>query len=289
MISHSAISSTKNRDYTHTQAEINTTDDIYSIKVAEDKDRIYVFYQNAAVLNVYNLNGDFQWAIAIPRERNGLADFLYNDDKISLFWYSQYDFDAITGEYIESSDDYDYDYDGMLIDYEKNEKEAEALGYHFAFCDLWHDDGRYIVDKPDYYILINPILGWAIGFGSGLMIALIALINRFKSIARYKIDKTTINTGPRLLGIILKMYFAIQITYAVSIIPVMYKYPDSSMPIGIMGIVIVFIVLGVIIANLVESKRKLLDANEKRYLQKWSGICILALALDIITMIISTL
>lgn len=71
---------------------------------AEVGDRIYILYQDSGAVNVYDSQGQFQWAISIPwhdhdsdvRLRVGESLFLYQRR------YDVYEFDRETGELLSS-------------------------------------------------------------------------------------------------------------------------------------------------------------------------------------------
>lgn len=178
------LSQNDNSEYDKALPEIDTFSAVSTVKCDFDNDRIYVCYEDAGCVNTYNFNGDFLWAVSIPSEKSGAADFYIVDNYLILNWYDAFYYDSLTGEFVKKVDsetfndlEYPYFKDSINTDCEKH-------NIYFDINDVYFFENnfsvKYIVDKPFYYTLFQPTTGFLISVFGFFILAVIALCEYIK-------------------------------------------------------------------------------------------------------------
>ena len=254
-------------DYSHTHEELKTYAPISNVEYDEESRLVYVFYEEAQAVNVYKIDGDFQWSVSIPKQRNGAAQFYLENGKIFLIWYDTYIYNAKTGEFIETHERTDDELD-KADDFEENYSlEGTDLDYDIVDVYTVDKDGyakNYIVNRPEYYILLNPIVGWVVSFASGLIIAFIAVIRALKSTKQRTIKMEKCRKFAKGFTIWFKLLIAVSVVYAVANIILLICSPIVILHV-IFPIAVLFIVSGWVYAFV----HKRFNTDERNMMLPW--------------------
>ena len=170
-------------DYKHTHEEYQTYAPVSTVAYDDESQLVYVFYADAGALNVYSIDGTFRWSLSIPNGKNDIGKFYLEDDRLYLMWYDTYIYNAKTGEFIETHECTDAELDNIYKFEENNSLEGTGLDFDLTDVYTVDKDGspvHYIVDRPWYYALINPFVGFLISVSSVLIMSAIFIISIFK-------------------------------------------------------------------------------------------------------------
>ena len=176
-------------DYSNTHEELKTYAPISNVAYEKDTELIYVFYKESNAVNVYNYSGNFEWSVSIPKQQNGEASFYLENGMFYLIWYDTYIYNAESGAFIDKHESTDEECAKSKSFEEANNLKNTDIDFNVVDVFVKNKDNgivRYIVDRPEYYALINPFVGWAVGFISALLIAVITII---KVIVQKSLDK----------------------------------------------------------------------------------------------------
>jgi hypothetical protein len=284
------MSINSNENYEQALPEINTTSSIDTIKIDYSNDRLYVCYANASCVNTYSLDGDFLWAVSIPSHQNGSPDFYLENNKLIIYWYDAYIYDAITGEFVEFVEDERFD-DLEYPYYEDSVRQSpEACGYYYDLTDVYTYDGngtiKYIVEKPIYYLLLQPIVGFLISFISIIAIGIIVAIGEIRKIKKSNFNSVVTSSKAKIYIKYLKFLFTITILYSIlNIILPIINTDFMVFNMAIIPIVVIFIITGWLY-KLITHK---FSNEEKGVCSKWFMYCIFAIGLSFVSEILMCL
>ncbi|MGN0522399.1 MAG: MerR family transcriptional regulator, partial [Eubacterium sp.] len=198
-----------NQNFKSVLPEIKTADTIDTVKLDAENKLIYVFYDEATCINTYDFNGEFKWAVSVPWVNDkGMSCFYLEDKKIYIDNKGEvYIYDSLNGKYLKK----DYAQELGLIEkrdlYDELHKDDLEKAYEnkIAFdiynVYLLNDDGEirdYIVKKPFYVMLQNDNVGFLISLFSGIAIAIVAFVNKFKLLNQIKMNKEEIRKGAKI-------------------------------------------------------------------------------------------
>ena len=85
----------ENENYFIHRDELVPRENIESFLIAEKK--IFVLYNHASLVNVYNVDGLFLYGIQVPTAQNGRSDMIYQDGKLYI-WTRQSDIYIFRGD-----------------------------------------------------------------------------------------------------------------------------------------------------------------------------------------------
>ena len=262
------------KDYSHTHNELNTYAPISNVAYNEETQLVYVFFEEANAVNAYNTSGDFQWSVSIPKQRNGSTQFYLDNDKLYLIWNDTYIYNAKTGEFIETHERTSGELD-KADDFEENYS-LEGTGVDHDIIDVYTVDKEgyvksYIVNRPEYYILLNPIAGWLISFTSGIIISALAIFGALNSTKKRKVNKENCRMSAKLFTAWYKLLTIITAIYAVANIVLLFCSPIVILH-GIVPIGILFIVSGWVYTFV----HKRFNTDEKNAVRLWAIRCVIA-------------
>ena len=279
------IYSNDNKDYRHTHDECKTYATVSNVAYDEGSRLIYVFYEDAHAVNVYDISGDFQWSVSIPKQMNGVTQFYLDDGRMFLIWYKTYIYDAKSGDFIDKHESTDAEID-KACDFENNNS-LDGTGIDFDLIDVYITDNdgavkSYIVNRPDYYALINPFAGWLVSFTSGVTIASMAIFRALNHTKKLSVDKEKCGNLAKCFSVWYKFLTAVCMTYAIAniVLPIISSIVilHIIVPIGIL-----FIVSGWIYA--VVYRR--FNSDEKNAVRLWFIRCFIAIGIAFISTIVS--
>lgn len=199
--------SNDNADYKEKQQEIVTADTIDTVKINKENGLIYVFYNNATCINAYDFNGNFEWAISVPRIYG--TDYCYfylENDKIYIDNADDvYVYNSANGDYIKRT----YADELGLTDKRDLFEELHSADIEIArenniTFDLYNVSRKIdtakinIVEKPIYTFLQNDTVGYLISIFAGLGNAVIAFISKFKRVDAIEFNKKEVRKWAKI-------------------------------------------------------------------------------------------
>lgn len=249
-----------NGDYRALQPELFAPDEIEAVLHDDSLGQIYVCYNDASYVNVYDDDGVFLWAVSTPRLRNvyfELSDgqlLIYNLDDAYIYGASNGDFVAK-----KSSEDLDLQYN-----WQKESTEVfEAGAFYFDTYQVYRavEGGELItlVSRPWWYRIFNFGLCWCVSFVSGIGFCVSVFLERRKDYRKTK----EAPKGPKAKTII--RYFqvtsAVHIAYALLDI-IFGIFFDGILCIGIVPLALHIIISSIVIYNILD-RLALKEAEEK--------------------------
>lgn len=276
------------------QPEINTYCPIDTVKTGFENEILYVCYDEAICVNAYDFDGNFLWAISVPRKDYSKgATYFYLDGErliIERDW-DVYVYDAPTGDFIEKTyieklgiDDWRDTYD---LYHTEDLNNLNKAGFEFNSYNVFAIDNNgnptdYIIENPDWYILTNDNWGFAIALIGVIGIFLISVFGTLKRLKKLPIDDKTVGKKARITATYLKILFVFLVAFSISdIFLSLFKLANIS--IAIFPIALVF-VLSIIAVDILLKRFK---ENEKNLCGIWRGYCLLTFFITILSVCIS--
>lgn len=188
-----------NEYYDIPQNEINTFSVIDTIKVDTVNNLVYVCYEKATCVNVYDYFGRFKWAASVPYNESfrGIAYFYLTDDNLIIEYDSNvYIYNSLSGTFIEKTYTNSADFIELCkiegIRQNRNHDDSIPKDFSYDFYNVYYKQ-KSIIKKPTSYILTNDVWGLiisAIGaLGFFVTIVLSAIKKIRKPYNRIKISK----------------------------------------------------------------------------------------------------
>ncbi len=232
-------------DYQRTHEELDTFAPITSVTADEKSDRLYVFYEDAGTVNVYRFDGSFVYSLTIPNEKNGVAYFGLAGDKLYLLWNETFVYRARDGAFLETHAITDAEEKQFLDTADEDDANASVA---YDLNDVWLTDAdggvkQFIVDKPGWYALINPVVGWLAGFLAALFIFSIAVVYALRDGKRKVIHTENIGETAKRFACFHRVMTWVTVLYILLHI-VLCIAGWSGLLLGIFPLTIIFIVSG---------------------------------------------
>ena len=269
--------------------EINTYCPIDTIKTDSKNEIIYVCYDDATCANVYDLDGNFLWAISIPRDEHsrGFTYFYLDDDKLIIERDADvYIYHAPTGDFIEKTyieklgiqswrDTYDiYHADDL--------EKVNDLGISFDWYNVFRTDENdnptdYIVKKPDWYILTNDNWGFGISLIGAIGIFLISVFGALKGLKKIPLNEKKVGKPARITTGYLKILFSFLVAFSiVDIFLALFKI--ANITIAIFPVAFIFMLSLIVVDLLI----KRFNDDEKRMCGIWRNYCVFTFFITIL-------
>ncbi len=263
--------------YDKIQPEIDTLCEIDTVKINTENHLLYVCYDRATCVNVYDFDGNFKWAVSLPYYGNsrGVTYFYLDDNKLIIDRNDDaYIYNAINGEFIEKTYieklgivDWRDTYDTYHIeDFEK----ANTNGFSFDYYNVFNSE-QYIVRKPTYYILANDVWGMLFAFIGATGLFLTCALSVIKKFKKSPFDKNKIGKKAKILSIYFKAFSALSLFYTIFNIS-LSLLSKFSLSLGIMPLA-AFLIISLIFDDLVEKK---FNDDERKLCGIWRHYSILA-------------
>ena len=263
--------------YDKIQPEINTLCEIDTVKINTENQLLYVCYDRATCVNVYDFNGNFKWAVSLPYYENsrGPTYFYLDDNRLIIDRNADaYIYNAINGEFIEKTYieklgivDWRDTYDTYHIeDFEK----ANTIGFSFDYYNVFNSE-QYIVRKPTYYILANDAWGILFAFIGATGIFLICAFSVIKKFKKSPFNKNNIGKKAKILSVYFKIFSALSLFYTIFNV-FLSLLLEISLSLGIMPLA-AFLIFSLVFDDLIEKK---FNDNERRLCGIWRHYSILA-------------
>ena len=274
--------------------EIDTYCPIDTVKTDLVNKIMYVCYDDATCINVYDFDGNFLWAVSIPRDEysRGVTYFYLENDKLiierdaDVYVYNARNGDFIEKTYIEKlgienwRDTYD-------IYHAEDLRKLNQAGFDFNLYNVYETDingnsTNFIVQKPSWYILTNDNWGFIIASIGGIGIFLISVLGALKRLRKLSLDNDEIGKTAKILSLYFKILFAFLLAF--SIVNVLFAlFSIANISIAIFPIAFVF-VLSLIVQDILTKR---FNDNEKRICGIWRNFCLIAFCVTIICVIIA--
>ncbi len=274
--------------------EINTYCPIDTIKTDRNNKIMYVCYDDATCANAYDFDGNFLWAISIPRDEysRGVTYFYFDNDKLIIERDADvYIYHAPTGDFIEKTyieklgiqswrDTYDiYHADDL--------KKVNDLGISFDWYNIFKIDENgnltdYIVKKPDWYILTNDNWGFGIALIGAIGIFLISVFGALKGLKKIPVNEKKAGKTARITTGYLKILFSFLVAFSiVDIFLAMFNI--ANIAIAIFPVAFIFMLSLIVVDLLI----KRFNDDEKRMCGIWRNYCVFTFFVTILCVIIA--
>ena len=263
--------------YDRIQPEIDTLCEIDTVKINTEKQLIYVCYDRATCVNVYDFNGNFKWAVSLPYYENsrGPTYFYLDDNRLIIDRNADaYIYNAISGEFIEKSYieklgivDWRDTYDTYHIeDFEK----ANDNGFSFDYYNVFKSK-QYIVQKPAYYLLANEALGILFAFIGATGLFLTFIFSAIKKFKKIPFDKNNIRKKAKILSVYFKVFSALSLFYTIFNV-FLSLLLEISLSLGIMPLA-ALLIISLVFDDLIEKK---FNDDERKLCGIWRHYSIIA-------------
>ena len=283
-----------NEYYDLNQPEIKTYCPVDTVKTDIENEILYVCYDEATCTNAYDFNGNFLWAISVPRNdySRGVTYFYLDNDRLIIDRDGDvYVYDAPTGEFIEKTYIEKLGIDGWRDTYDiyhtEDLNKLNKAGFSFNSYNVFAIDNNgnvtdYIVKNPDWYILTDDNWGFVIALIGVIGIFLISVFGTLKRLKKLPIDDKTVGKKARITATYLKILFAFLIAFSIGDI-FLSLFGLANISIAIFPIALVF-VLSLVVEDILVKR---FNENEKNLCGIWRGYCLLTFFITILSVCIS--
>ena len=248
-------------NYEVLQPELFSHEPIATVMTKSSLQQIYVCYNDASYVNVYNTSGEFLWAVATPYLRNSYFDI--SDEH--LFIYDSeyaYIYNVENGAFVsktlvdETKFEFDYDFGYSPAD------DLSPGDIYFSPYEVYRveEDGSSttIVSRPLWYWFFSPTFLGLIAFGAAIGIG----VSIFTEITKeYRLvqraysqngEKVTVgNPRARFIQKYFKVTSIVHLGYAV--LDILFGiFLDGILCIGIMPLGIHMIASNIVFVNMLE-------------------------------------
>lgn len=264
-ICNAAFIENDNQSYKSTLPEIHTADTIETVMVNEKSNLIYVCYKQATCINTYDMNGNFKWAVSIPKsDGKNIAYFYLNDEDIMIECDGEvYIYNCDNGKFIKKAfaDDYNLvskkdKLDGINA---ADVKTAQKYGITFDAYNVYLNN-KATVEKPIYVLFQSDTLGFLISAACAIALGIIAFSSKVKALSKIKLNKSEIKKGAKIhRGIYITVSALLLLFIIVNLVLNIFKVTDIS--VGIFPATFIFIIC--LIANDITKKRY--NNSEQKY------------------------
>lgn len=274
--------------------EINTYCPIDTVKTDAENEIMLVCYDEATCVNAYNFEGNFLWAISIPRQEysRGVTYFYLDDDKLIIERDTDvYIYDAVSGDFIEKTYIEKLGIQSWRDTYEiyhtDDLKKLNDVLFDFDWYNIYKidDNGNptdYVLQKPDWYILTNDNWGFGITLIGAIGIFLISVFGALKGLKKIPVDERKIGKTARIVSVYLKILFSFLIAF--SIVDIFLALLSiANIAIAIFPVAFVFMLSLIIVDILI----KRFNDDEKRLCGIWRNYCVFTFFITILSVIIA--
>ena len=274
--------------------EINTYCPIDTVKTDAENEIMLVCYDEATCVNAYNFEGNFLWAISIPREEysRGVTYFYLDNDRLIIERDADvYIYDAVSGDFIEKTYIEKLGIQSWRDTYEiyhtDDLKKLNDVLFDFDWYNIYKidDNGNptdYVLQKPDWYILTNDNWGFGITLIGAIGIFLISVFGALKGLKKIPVDERKIGKTARIVSVYLKILFSFLIAF--SIVDIFLALLSiANIAIAIFPVAFVFMLSLIIVDILI----KRFNDDEKRLCGIWRNYCVFTFFITILSVIIA--
>lgn len=279
-----------NKDFMTVQNEVKVPETIDQVLHDKDSGRIYVCYDVASCVNVYDKDGNFLWAVSTPYESNGKTEFLLHEDKLYISHYNTYVYDSAEGYFIEKKDDNEV-FSNISEQLEDNSGEQNN-DYIYSLCRVFrmNEDGTKtaIISRPFWILVFYFPFDWIVSFIGAVGFGLIFLIENIKN--GNKAGRKA--ESPKSTKMIKYMKITASINLGFAVIDIIGAFFGLYLMIGIMFVGIHFIVSNIIILNKTEKTSPffaLVPENDLIILNKWKAINLATFVVAFLSVVVAVM
>ena len=180
MFSRGMVSHT-NEDYRTLQPEYTGPDVIDRVLYHEDLQRLYVCYNDARYVDVYDTQGRFQWAVATPYLHD--THFLLEEDRLLIYYQEAYLYDATTGAFLGLAEESALDLPADVYDLPGTDTPApgdDVYDAHQVYRIEADGQQTVLIARPMWHRLLHPGPGIAVALCGILGLGLMLLLDKIR-------------------------------------------------------------------------------------------------------------
>ena len=274
-----------NENYEVLQKEFKGPDVIAKVFQHNISKQIYVCYNDASYVNVYNSDGDFIWAVSTPYLRN--CDFILTNDTLIISGTESYVYNCHNGEFIRKTNKDDLNMEDSKYD-DNTELMPGDLVYdvYNVHKYLGRDEYEAIIRRPGWYWLFCYPIDILISFCAAIIGGVMFLIERIREYHKEIKHQTVTNKKVKFIINYYKIFSSIQILYSIVGLLLGFKYKEII--VGLIPLSFHFIISNIILYNIQDSINNnhdvLIDGKDK--MSFWKYINVVTMVIAFITSVI---
>lgn len=276
------------KDYEMIRSECTLPDVIETVLWNEDSDRLYVCYNDANRVNVYDGAGTFLWSVGTPYMRN--SEFELIDGELVIFYSDAYCYDAIDGSFLRLSKEEDLPVRHTTWSSQETRRVGPYSFDKFQVYRLLPDGGKEIViARPWWHNLFLFPLWWAVAALAVLcrgVFFLLAKLRNHRTASAKRIEAGTTLVFQSKEAHFLRNYYRVQSliqTVAAAGLAIAICI-NTVFTFGLFPLVIHFIVSGWILEN--KRNRLVCSSNERSEVDFWHTLVIATIIADFLAVIV---
>lgn len=244
-----------NENYETILPEITIIEEISHV-LKDQNGNIYVCYNDASCVNVYDYDGNFIWAVSVPYLRNSYFE-LRQSNLIIYNYENAYIYDIEDKRFISKSLPEAMDLEFV---WQNSTLSLDDLAPGDVYFDTYNvyridDDGvsRTLIEKPLWYYVFHFPFDWLFSFTGALLAGIFIFFSKtvayFKSKSKRELeDKRTVNIQKYI-----KIMIAVNVTFIfINIVGSIFF--NGIFVLGIFPVGLNFIIGNVIVANMREKQ-----------------------------------
>ena len=267
------------QDYEVLQPELFSHEPIATVLTQSSLQQVYVCYNDASYVNVYNTSGEFLWAVATPYLRNSYFDIsdehLYIYDSEYAYVYNVENGAFVSKTLVDELEmEFDYDFEYSSAD------DLSPGDIYFSSYEVYRveEDGSSttIVSRPLWYWFLSPnflgLIAFCAAIGIGISI-FSEITEEYRLVQRtYSQNGEKVTVGNPRARFIQKYFKVTSIVHlAYTALDIIFGiFLGGILCIGIMPLGIHMIISNIIFMNMLE--RIHLTDEENKIMSYWKAI-----------------
>ena len=274
------------KDYDRLRPECRIPDTIETVLYDESLDRLYVCYNDANRVNVYDGAGTFLWSVGTPWMRN--SEFELLDRELVIFDGDAYRYDAVDGSFLGLAQEAEL----PVRHTSWTSQETRRVGpYAVDSFRVWREGAGgervLLVDRPWWYVFFLSAHWIFLALLAALGIGLSLLLERRRTFRAAR-EEAPSGELPDPEARFLRNYYRatalVELAYAL-LCPLVVRSAVWILP-GVLPLVLHFIISGWVLDN--KKDRLVCPKAERAAVELWHGRRTAALLLDVLAVLIGT-
>ena len=274
-----------NENYEVLQKEFIGPDVIAKVFQHNISKQIYVCYNDASYVNVYNSDGDFIWAVSTPYLRN--CDFILTNDTLIISGTESYVYNCHNGEFIRKTNKDDLNMEDSKYD-DNTELMPGDLVYdaYNVYKYIGGDEYEAIIRRPLWHWIFCYPFDLLISFCAAFIGGFMFLIEKIRKYNKEIKHQTVTNKKVKFIINYYKIFSSIQILYSIVGLLLGFKYKEII--VGLIPLSFHFIISNIILYNIQDSINNNHDVliEEKDKMSFWKYINVVTMVIAFITSVI---
>lgn len=274
-----------NENYEVLQKEFKGPDVIAKVFQHNISKQIYVCYNDASYVNVYNSDGDFIWAVSTPYLRN--CDFILTNDTLIISGTESYVYNCHNGEFIRKTNKDDLNMEDSKYD-DNTELMPGDLVYDAYNVYKYLGGGEYeaIIRRPGWHWIFCYPFDLLISFCAAFIGGFMFLIEKIRKYNKEIKHQTVTNKKVKFIINYYKIFSSIQILYSIVGLLLGFKYKEII--VGLIPLSFHFIISNIILYNIQDNINNKHDVliEEKDKMSFWKYINVVTMVIAFITSVI---